>query len=309
MPLVSVVIPAYNREKFIIPAIESVKAQGIHDIEIIVVDDCSTDDTVEKVLSVNESRIRLIRHEVNKGEAGARNTGVRESLGKYVAYLDSDDQWLPGKLEAQLAYMENASSDVGGVYTLHYRLYKNGKRSIAGYPPKSGGLTFENLLVKGASISAGSTLMFKRELYSRVGPYDEKTPLYVDWEWLLRFVKIASLDLIPKPYAVYEKNPNFRKGDIQKKAADIFLDKFYVAIKALPEKRRRECLSRINLDVARCYVENEGLRYALPYYWDALRLKPNLSPGSLLNVIDGIFGTNILPFVDSHIRKDIRREK
>lgn len=304
-PLVSVVIPAYNREHFIVPAVQSVQNQGIEDIEIVIIDDCSKDNTVEKISTINDPRIRLIRHEKNKGEAGARNTGVSEARGKYVAYLDSDDQWLPGKLKAQLDHME-AAPHLGGVYTLHYRLYQNGKRSVAGYAPKDGGLTFENLLVKGASISAGSTLMFRRDLYDQVGPYDETAPLYVDWDWLLRFVRISSLDLIAEPYAVYEKNPNFRKGELQKMAADIFLAKYADAIDALPEKRRRECLSRIYLDVARCYAENEGLRYAIPYYSRALKLKPNMSAGSFLNLVDGVCGTNILSFVDSYVRKDAR---
>ncbi len=307
-PLVSVVIPAYNRELFIGPAIRSVQEQGIEDIEIVIVDDCSTDKTVEKINANGDPRIRLIRHEKNKGEAGARNTGVREARGQYVAYLDSDDQWLPGKLKAQLDHMAS-SAHAGGVYTLHYRLYKNGKKSIAGYAPDAQGLNFENLLVKGASISAGSTLMFRRELYDQAGPYDETAPLYVDWDWLLRFVRIAPLDLIPVPYAVYEKNPNFRKGAVQKQAAEIFLAKYADAIESLPEKSRKECVSRIYLDIARCYVENEGFKYAAPYYVRALKLKPDLSPGSFLNIFDGICGTNILSYVDSHMRKDVRKAR
>src|SRR5688572_15976770 len=189
--LVSVVIPAYNRENFIKAAVESVQAQDIDDIEIIVVDDCSKDKTVSVVEKMTDPRIRLIKHEQNKGEAGARNTGVRAAQGKYVAYLDSDDTWLPGKLKAQIDVMESASSDIGGVYTLHYRLYQDGRKSVAGHPPKGQRLTFENLLVKGASISAGSTLMFKRELYDKVGAYDENAPLYVDWDWLLRLTRLA----------------------------------------------------------------------------------------------------------------------
>ena len=306
--LVSVVIPAYNRELFIVPAIRSVQEQGIEDIEIVIVDDCSTDKTVEKISGIDDPRIRLVRHEKNKGEAGARNTGVREARGKYVAYLDSDDQWLPGKLKAQLDHMES-SVNAGGVYTLHYRLYKNGKKSITGYSPDNRGLTFENLLTKGASISAGSTLLFRRELYDRTGPYDETTPLYVDWDWLLRFVRIASLDLILHPYAVYEKNPNFRKGAVQQKAAEIFLAKYADEIEHLPEKNRNECKSRIYLDVARCYAENEGLKYAIPYYYRALKLKPDMSAGSFLNIFDGVCGTNILSHVDSFMRKDVRKAR
>lgn len=301
-PVISVVIPAYNRESFIVPAVESVLGQGIDAIEVIVVDDCSTDGTVAALEGIYDPRLRIVRHERNKGEAGARNTGVRESKGEYVAYLDSDDQWLPGKLKAQLEYMQAASPEVGGVYTLHYRLYQNGRKSITGYIPDGAPLTFEKLLVKGASISAGSTLMFRRALYDVVGPYDEQARLYVDWDWLLRFLKIARLDLIPEPYAVYEKNPNFRLGAAQKEAAETFLRKYEDVIAALPEKSRKECLSRINLDIARCFAENEGLRQALPYYTKALRMKPFLSAGAWINIVDGVLGTNLLSYIDSVVR-------
>lgn len=298
-PLVSVVIPAYNREKAIIPAIQSVIAQGVDEIEIIVVDDCSTDGTIQSIETLVDGRIRLIKHEKNKGEAGARNTGIHTARGKYIAYLDSDDQWLPGKLKAQLNVMENDKTGLGGVYTLHKRLYQNGCVSIGGH----GDIDFETLLIKGASISAGNTLMFRRDLLEQVGDYDEDAPLYVDWDWLLRFVRTSSLKLIPEPYAVYEKNPFFRKGEVLERAVEVFLGKFHADIDALSPKNRRICMARMYLDVARGYAENESRFKGLQFYWKALTLTPMMSAGSYLNMIDGLLGTKFVPFVDSKFRK------
>lgn len=296
-PIVSVVIPAYNREEAIIPAIRSVLAQGVEDLEVIVVDDCSTDGTVQAIESLADKRIRLIRHAQNKGEAGARNTGIHAARGTYIAYLDSDDQWLPGKLEAQLRVMRDAQAEVGGVYTLHYRLYQNGHKSIGG----RGDIDFESLLTNGASISAGNTLLFRRDLLPLVGDYDENAPLYVDWDWLLRFLKVARLVLIDEPFAVYEKNPFFRKGAILERAFEVFWGKYENDIMALPPKKRRQCMARMYLDIARGYAENESRIKALKYYMKALYQTPLMSAGAYLNMIDGIFGTRFVPWADARI--------
>ena len=299
-PIISVVIPAYNREREIVRAVDSVLIQGIESMEILVIDDCSTDNTAQVVTAMNDPRIHLIRHDKNKGEARARNTGVRVAKGKYVAYLDSDDYWLPGKLKAQLKAMDNAPDDVGGCYTLHKRLYQNGKMSVAG-----GGIvpTFETMLVKGISISTGPTLMFRRELFEIVGDYDETAPLYVDWDWMLRFLKMAKLKRIDTPYAVYEKNPQYRRGEVLEHAAAIFIDKFKKDIDELPPKNRHECLARINLDIARGYAENESRMKALPFYWKAIKMKPFMSPGSYINMFDGLTGLKTLPYIDALVRR------
>ena len=96
--LISVVIPAYNTSRFIGSAIESVLNQSYKNIEIIVVDDCSTDDTGSKLLGFRD-KIRVVRHEKNRGVAEARNTGIAECSGRLVAFLDGDDKWAPEKLE------------------------------------------------------------------------------------------------------------------------------------------------------------------------------------------------------------------
>jgi glycosyltransferase involved in cell wall biosynthesis len=103
-PLVSVIIPCYNRSKIVGRAIHSVLAQSVSDWEMVIVDDASTDsDELQAVIgNFDDSRIRLIRHETNSFAAAARNTGVREARGTFVAFLDSDDEWLSEKLEKQL---------------------------------------------------------------------------------------------------------------------------------------------------------------------------------------------------------------
>jgi len=116
---VSVIIPTYNRAHIVGEAIDSVLAQTYRDFEIIVVDDASTDNTQEvlaRYLSEHGERIRYIRRETNGGAGAARNDGIRASAGEFIAFLDSDDLYLPRRLEAAVAFL-NQNADLGGVYT------------------------------------------------------------------------------------------------------------------------------------------------------------------------------------------------
>ena len=104
--LVSIVMPAHNCERFVEEAIRSVATQTYGNWELIVVDDCSTDKTVEIVNKYVSDRVKLIRMDQNRGAAIARNTGVTEARGEYLAFIDADDLWLPEKLERQVKFMQ-----------------------------------------------------------------------------------------------------------------------------------------------------------------------------------------------------------
>ena len=106
MPLVSVIMPAYNAERFLNAAIESVLAQSISHWELLVIDDCSTDGTYQVALQQKDPRICVLQNEVNRGVAETRNRGIRLAKGKYIAFLDSDDIWHPQKLEKQIEKLE-----------------------------------------------------------------------------------------------------------------------------------------------------------------------------------------------------------
>lgn len=104
--LVSIITPTYNCGRFIAETIDSVLAQTYTDWEMIIVDDCSTDNTIEVVSQYKDSRIRYIRNEKNSGAALTRNRALREAIGRWIAFLDSDDLWEPTKLEEQLRFMQ-----------------------------------------------------------------------------------------------------------------------------------------------------------------------------------------------------------
>ena len=104
--LVSIIMPLYNCEQYVAKSIESVLTQTYKDWELLIVDDCSTDRSVEVIKSFNDERIKLLSNEHNSGAALSRNYALREAKGKWIAFLDSDDIWLPTKLEEQLQFMK-----------------------------------------------------------------------------------------------------------------------------------------------------------------------------------------------------------
>lgn len=115
MELVSIIMPTYNCGRFIRESIESVIAQTYTAWELLIVDDCSTDNTAEVVAAYKDSRIHYLRNEQNRGAALTRNRALREAKGRYIAFLDSDDLWLPEKLKKQIAFMEQN----GYAFTYH----------------------------------------------------------------------------------------------------------------------------------------------------------------------------------------------
>ena len=121
--LVSVIMPSYNSKKYIKESIESVLNQTYPFWELIIVDDCSKDGTVDVIKQFNDVRIKLFVNERNSGAAISRNRALREAKGKWTAFLDSDDIWLPTKLEEQLTFMINNNYDF--TYT-DYRICENG---------------------------------------------------------------------------------------------------------------------------------------------------------------------------------------
>lgn len=139
-PLVSVITPAYNSERFIGETIESVQAQTYPHWEMIIVDDCSTDNTVQIVKQYKEKdpRIKLIELEKNSGSAVARNTAMDHAKGKYFAFLDSDDMWLPEKLKIQLEFMKE--KDIAFSFTKYVRMKQDGTltNAVSKAPPSVG---------------------------------------------------------------------------------------------------------------------------------------------------------------------------
>ena len=145
-PRVSVIITTHNRADMLPRAVDSVLAQTFQDYEIIIVDDCSTDHTPEVIAKFDDPRIRSFRHEVNKRQAAAINTGILNALGEYMAFLDDDDEWLPSKLERQTALLDSSPPKVGLVYGWLDEVNGSTGETTPSYRSAMEGDVFDNLL-------------------------------------------------------------------------------------------------------------------------------------------------------------------
>ena len=163
VPRVSVIIPVYNNERYIVATVESVLSQTLRDVEVLVVDDASTDGTVKKVrdLAEHDRRVHLIEQPENAGVALARNRALSVARGRYIAYLDSDDLWLPEKLELQIAFL--AKKGVGACFTSYETIEENGRhRNYVHVPARIG---YRQYLKN--TVTCSHTLLFDTEIVER----------------------------------------------------------------------------------------------------------------------------------------------
>lgn len=187
IPLVSVSMPTYNRAHLLRRPIQSILNQTFTDFELIIVDDGSTDDTKSLVDSFHDSRIRYIRHETNKGLYPSRNTGVKHSVGTYLAFQDSDDEWHPKKLEEEVALIQGTPDRIGGVFSRIEKIYFSGAKAFI--PPVDYIHTNNNLLttmLRGDFYITMQALLFKKACLEKIGAFDENFQVFGDGDFIVR---------------------------------------------------------------------------------------------------------------------------
>jgi glycosyltransferase involved in cell wall biosynthesis len=196
-PLVSVIIPTYNRGWIVQEAIDSVLDQDFRDYELIVVDDGSDDNTRE-MLSAYGKAITILR-QPNRGVSAARNRGIAEAAGQLIAFLDSDDLWLPGKLASQVKFFEeNADAVVNQTQEIWVR---NGVRvNPKKRHHKFSGMIFERSLA--LCLVSPSAVMIKKGLFDDVGLFDEQLPACEDYDLWLRISCRYPVHLIDHPLII-----------------------------------------------------------------------------------------------------------
>lgn len=198
--LVSVIVPTFNRAHVVERAIESAFRQTHRHIELLVVDDGSTDGTLERLEALRSPRLRVLSTPRNGGPARARNLGLAACSGSYVAFLDSDDVWLPWKLEAQLARFAEAGERVGAVYCgRRVRLADGGRIEIR---PEQRGDMFDMLLRR--NTIPLPTLIVRRSVLDEVGVFDPALPACEDWDLVLRIARRTAFDVVPDAGVLYD---------------------------------------------------------------------------------------------------------
>lgn len=194
-PTVSVIIPTYNRAHLIGASIQSVLNQTYQDFELIVVDDGSTDNTEAVVKSFKDPRIHYIRHKENRGGSAARNTGIKSARGEYIAFLDSDDEWFPTKMEKQMEIFDNGPKDLGVVYCGTFYLDKQTNKITEFTNPHYRGNVFQKILKQGSGPSTPAAIV-KRECFEKVGLFDERLPAYQETDLWIRISRFYQFDFV-----------------------------------------------------------------------------------------------------------------
>ncbi len=194
-PLVSVILPTFNRAALLPLAIQSILDQTYEKFELILVDDGSTDDTEQIVQSFSDSRIRYLHLENNVGSSAARNRGIEIAHGDLLAFEDSDDRWLPDKLAIQVRALEQSPATVG-VCVCSYQHLKSGKtRRVVHSEEKISGQDVIDHLLLGFSYGT-QTLLIRKETFAVTGGFDESLPRRQDWELCLRLAAHTSFVFI-----------------------------------------------------------------------------------------------------------------
>jgi glycosyltransferase involved in cell wall biosynthesis len=204
--LVTIIVPVFNRAHLIARSVGSLCRQSHADLDILLVDDCSSDDIEGAVAAIGDPRVRLVRRATNGGAAAARNTGLAEARGDYVAFHDSDDICTHDKIERQLALLKSLPADYIGVYCpviFHYSLeeaqYSRMKAYVRPFPheaPLSGDLSTRTL---GGNSFNLPTLLAKKSALIAAGPSDELMRNNVDWDLALRLTRQGKMGFLPEP--------------------------------------------------------------------------------------------------------------
>jgi glycosyltransferase involved in cell wall biosynthesis len=210
-PLVSVIIPVRNGKDYIEEAIESVLSQTFASIEILLIDDGS-DDLDYNIFALQDDRIRVIRLEGN-GVSHARNTGMALARGKYFAFLDADDVWFPGKLTAQIHFLQRFpevgivfgafikwTSDADGSFPPAKQLWADCSTMLNSDPARSGWLYTRLLL---GLLVGMNTAVIRREVYEKIGGFDESMRYGEDYDFWLRASRITEMHSMAGPVALY----------------------------------------------------------------------------------------------------------
>ena len=196
LPEVSVVIPTMNRPQLVRRAVNSVLAQTYSTFEIIVVDDGSDTDVKSVLADIQDSRLQVIRHEKRRGASAARNTGIDAAQGRYVAFLDDDDEWLSSKLTKQVQLLDASPPDVGMVYCWMDYFDNNGQMVLQVHPRLRGNV-FGHVLDR-QRLGGCPSLLVRHSVVEEIGGFDECLPRGNDGDFIRRVCLKYKVDFVPK---------------------------------------------------------------------------------------------------------------
>ena len=226
-PQVSVIIPTCNRPGLLPTAIRSVLGQSFSDFELVVVDDGSDTPIDGVVKAFQDERVRSIRHDNRRGGAAARNTGIRNSDGELVAFLDDDDEWYPEKLARQVSVLLRGHQNVGAVYTGYDVVDRDTGKAISRMIPEHRA-DVSSVLLRGNCVGPTSSFLVRRKCFETVGMFDESLPAFQEYDLWIRLSRAYQFDFVSAclfNYHVHSKRI-WANPEAIRKGLDILVQKY-----------------------------------------------------------------------------------
>lgn len=280
MALISVIIPVYNGEKTIYKTIQSVLKQTFLDLEILVIDDGSTDSTVEIVKSIFDSRLHIYSYP-NVGISANRNRGLAKATGEYLSFIDADDLWVSDKLEAQLnALLKHPQAALAYSWTDYIDM--NGNFLKSGRRITETGNVYSKLLMYNF-LENGSNPLIRSEAFNTVGGFDESLPVAEDWDMWLRISACYEFVLVPEVKIFYRVQANSLSTNL----VQMEIDSLQVIERAFthPKAKSLQHLKKNSLALLYKYltfkaIENHDEKQhslkAAQFFWNCIRYNPSV---------------------------------
>jgi glycosyltransferase involved in cell wall biosynthesis len=277
MALISVIIPAYNAAQTILETLSSVQQQTFSNFEIIVINDGSTDNLLEQLSTIIDSRLNVFSYE-NGGLSVARNRGINHASGEYIAFLDADDLWAPDKLELQFAALQN-SPRAGVAYSWTYFMDELGQSFHGGQNATVAGNVYADLLVSNF-LAHGSNPLIRRAAIDSVGEFNSAVSGAADWDYWLRLAAKWEFVVVPKPQIFYRQSSSSMSSKVEfmeRCQLDVLEQAFQQAPIEL-QALKPQSLANVYQYSAQLYImrvlNSEGVRQARQKLQTAIRLYP-----------------------------------
>lgn len=279
MPVISVIMPAYNAEHTILAAINSVQQQTFSDFELIVINDGSSDKTLEIVKKITDDRLKVFSYN-NAGAAVARNRGLAHATGEFIAFLDADDLWTTDKLELQLTALQK-HPEVGVAYSWTTFVDEKGDFLYLQPPVYFEGNVYSQLLVK-SFLSCGSIPLIRRQAIESIGIFDPDLKSAHDWDYWIRLAAQWSYVLIPKYQVFYRQTSGSitSKIELREKYDCLAIEKAFQAAPLELQCLKPQTLANLYQHLARLYISRRrdanSIERAGQKLHKAIRLYPRI---------------------------------
>lgn len=270
MEMISVIIPTYGRPRFLKRTIQSVLDQTFQNLEVFVIDDndpntTEREETESVMTSFSDERLHYLKHLHNLNGSAARNTGIEQARGKYIAFLDSDDEYMPERLEKCFKVMEAADEMVAGVYTgCEFR--RSGKTYHTMTEVNAGNYLVDTLACT-FNLGTGSNLFIRKKVVDEINGFDPSFLRHQDYEFLVRVFENYTLEAIPE-VLVIKNNENVNLPNVEK-MIDIkkqYLKKYKKIIQTRTEDEKRYIYHNQYIQIAEAAQKTKKYKLAKQFY-------------------------------------------